>query len=150
MKILHCYSTHFIFHQTYCTSSLSFYLAVSIFAYSFTNLHIGMHTAIILILYLLPNNPFFSLFITRMVAKNILHAYYVAKLRTFLLDITNFLSITNSLSAFFIAALQCDIIFCHVCSIRLLLQSLKNHFLQQYTFHHSFCMRKYRNICTTH
>lgn len=53
--------------------------------------------------------------------KNILHAHYVAKLRTFLLGITNFLLITNSLSAFFIAASQCAIIFCHVCSIRLLL-----------------------------
>ena len=60
-------------------------------------------------------------FITRIVAKNILHAHYVAKLRTFLLDITNFLSITNNTSAFFITAPQCVIIFCHVCSICLLL-----------------------------
>ena len=60
-------------------------------------------------------------FIARIVAKNILHAHYVAKLRTFLLDITNFLSKTNNTSAFFITASQCVIIFCHVCSIRLLL-----------------------------
>ena len=49
--------TSFSSHILY-VAPLSFYLAVSIFACSLTNFRIDVHTAIILILYLLPNNPF--------------------------------------------------------------------------------------------
>lgn len=150
MKILHCYYTHFIFithvvrrSSIFLSRCVNFCILIHKFAHRCAHCH---HPHFIFT----TKQPILISFITHIVAKNILHAHYVAKLRTFLLDVANFLSITNSPSAFFITALQCIIIFCHVCSIRLLLQSLKNYFLQQYTFHHSFCMRKYRNICTTH
>ena len=113
------YAFHFSSHILY---------VVSIFLSSCTNFYILIHKFARKCTYHYDTNFIFTTkqsicasFITRIVAKNILHAHYVAKLRTFLLGITNFLSITNSPSAFFITASQCAIIFCHVCSIRLLL-----------------------------
>ena len=68
-------------------------------------------------------------------SKNILHEHYVAKLRTFLLDITNFLSITNSTSAFFIAASQCDIILSCMCYLLTAPVFENNHFFATVYFY---------------
>lgn len=142
------YAFHFSSHILYVvsiflSSCANFCMLTHEFSHRCTHCH---HTHFIFT----TKQSILASFITRIVAKNILHAHYVAKLRTFLLDITNFLLITNNLSAFFITASQCDIIFCHVCCIRLLLELLKNHFFAAVHFYHSFCMRKYCSIYTTH
>ena len=63
----------------------------------------------------------FVSFITRVVAKTILHAHYFVNLQMFLSSTINFLSTSMTHHYFFITASQRVIIFCHVCSIRLLL-----------------------------
>jgi len=113
------YAFHFSSHMLYIvsiflSSCVNFCILIHKFAHRCAHCH---HTHFIFT----TKQLIFASFIIRMVAKNISHARYVTKLRTFLLNITNFLLITNSPSAFFIVASQCAIIFCHVCSIRLLL-----------------------------
>ena len=85
-----------------------------------------------------------------MVAKNILHAHYVAKLRRFLLGITNFLSITNNTSAFLLQRRNAPLFFVTYVVFACYSSYFKNHFLAIVHFYHSFCMRKYRSIYTAH
>ena len=110
-EILHCYYTHFIFithvvrrSSIFLSRCVNFCILIHKFAHRCAHCH---HPHFIFT----TKQPILISFITHIVAKNILHAHYVAKLRTFLLDVANFLAIANSASAFFITASQCYIIF---------------------------------------
>ena len=147
MKILRCYYTRFIFithivHRTliFLPSYINFCMITHKFLPRCAHCH---HTHFIFT----TKQSIFASFITRIVAKNISHAHYVAKLQTFLLDITNFLSITNSTSAFFIAASQCNIIF-------VMLPACRSDFRKWSFFCNSallmfFCIQNYNGINTT-
>jgi len=147
VKILRCYYTHFIFitHIVHCSSIfLSSYVNFCMLTHKFSHRCTHCHHAHFIFTI---KQFIFASSITRMVAKNILHAHYVAKLRTFLLGITIFLSITNSPSAFFIVASQCVIIF-----VTYMLSTYHSS-SQKIIFSHSytsiiFCIQNYNYICT--
>lgn len=136
MKILRCYYTRFIFithivHRTliFLPSYINFCMITHKFLPRCAHCH---HTHFIFT----TKQSIFASFITRIVAKNISHAHYVAKLRTFLLGITIFLSITNSPSAFFIVASQCAIIFVTYMLSTYHSSSQKNYFFAFVHFYH--------------
>lgn len=111
MKILHCYYMHLIFitHIVRCSSiflssCVNFYILTHKFLPRYAHCH---HTHFIFI----TKQSIFVSFISHIVAKNISHAHYVAKLRTFLLGITNFLSITNNTSAFLLQRRNAPLFF---------------------------------------
>jgi len=91
-EILHCYYTHFIFithvvrrSSIFLSRCVNFCILIHKFSHRCTHCH---HTHFIFI----TKQSILASFITRMVAKTILHTRYFVNLQTFLSSTINFLS----------------------------------------------------------